>query len=61
MRSASQVLPNGNVSVTPERGPVNAESLTDLEVGFTAATAGPWQAQLEVEVRGGKTLRLNIK
>lgn len=56
-----QVLPNSQLSVSPERGQVAAESSAELEVALLLREPGPLHAMLELDLRGGKILRLPFR
>lgn len=53
-----QVLPNSLLSVTPERGQVAAEGSAELEVALLLTQPGPLSTVLELDLRGGKVLKL---
>lgn len=57
----AQVHSNSQLQVSQDRGHVAAESAAELEVLFTPKQSGQFAAVLEVEVRGGKTLKLPIR
>lgn len=56
-----QVLPNPLLSVTPERGQVVAEGSAELEVTVLLTQPGPLSTVLELDLRGGKVLKLPIR
>jgi hypothetical protein len=56
-----QVLPNSLLSVTPERGQVAAEGSAELEVALLLTQPGPLSTVLELDLRGGKILKLPIR
>lgn len=56
-----QVLPNDGVAVTPERGLVAGEGSAELELKLLLTRPGQMAATLELDVRGGKTLKLPIR
>lgn len=56
-----QVLPNSLLSVTPERGQVVAEGSAELEVALLLTQPGPLSTVLELDLRGGKILKLPIR
>jgi hypothetical protein len=56
-----QVVPNPQLSVSPDRGHVAAESGAELELSLTPQQPGQVTATLELEVRGSKPLKLPIR
>lgn len=56
-----QVLPNSQLSVSPERGQVAAEGSLELEVALLLTQHGPMSTVLELDLRGGKTLKLPVR
>lgn len=56
-----QVLPNPLLTVTPERGQVVAEGSAELEVTLLLSQPGPLSTVLELDLRGGKVLKLPIR
>lgn len=56
-----QVVPNAQLSVSPDRGHVAAESGAELELALLAQQPGHVAATLKVEVRGSKPLKLPIR
>lgn len=59
--AAFRVLAVPGILCVPERGTVAPDSLFDLDVSFSCAKPGPFTSSLELEVRGGKVLKLPIK
>lgn len=60
-RHHPQAAPNPRISVLPERARVPPESSVEVEVSIVAEAQGPWAAVLELEVRGGKPLKVPIR
>jgi hypothetical protein len=56
-----QVLPNSLLSVVPERGQVVAEGSAELEVALLLTQPGSLSTVLELDLRGGKILKLPIR
>ncbi len=56
-----QVKPNALLAVSPDRQHVGAESVAELEVSLLPQQPGQFSAVLELEVRGGKSLKLPIR
>lgn len=52
---------NSQLQVSPDRGYAPAEGTTVLEVLLSPQQPGHFAATLEVEVRGGKALKLPIR
>jgi hypothetical protein len=57
----AQVIPNSQLSVSPERGQVAAESSAELEVALLLTQPGPISTVLELDLRGGKTVKLPVR
>lgn len=55
------MLPNSKLIVSPERGLVPAEGSAELEVTLLLTEPGPLSAVLELDLRGGKVLRLPVR
>lgn len=55
------MLPNSLLTVTPERGQVAAEGSAELEVALMLTQAGPVSTVLELDLRGGKVLKLPVR
>ena len=56
-----QILPTEKIQVTPSKGRVAPEGVTEIELSFLVDTLGAWSATLEVEVIGGKPLKLPVR
>lgn len=57
----TQVVPNPLLSVTPDRARVPPDGTAELEVAFSVAGAEQFATVLELEVRGGKAIKIPIK
>jgi hypothetical protein len=55
------VLPNDRLTVSQRRGKVGADDVLELEVSLCCSLPGAFASTLEVEVRGGKPLKLPVK
>lgn len=56
-----QVVPNPQLTVSPDSGHVAAESGAELELSVLPQQPGQFAATLEIEVRGSKPLKLPIR
>jgi hypothetical protein len=61
MLGVLQILPNERLTVSQRRGKVAADDVTEVEVSLCCSLPGPFTSEMEVEVRGGKALKLKIK
>jgi hypothetical protein len=52
---------NNSLSVSPERGLVSAEGTAELELQVLVRQPGHMAATLELDLRGGKVLKLLVK
>ena len=56
-----QAPPNPALAVSPDRASVAPGGSAEVEVSFVVGSAGAWAATLELEVRGGRPIRIPIK
>jgi hypothetical protein len=56
-----QIIPAEKIQATPSKGRVAPDGVTEIELSFLVDASGTWSAILEVEVRGGKPLKLPMR
>ncbi|KAI8473771.1 MAG: hypothetical protein J3K34DRAFT_497953 [Monoraphidium minutum] len=59
--AAFRAVANPRVSVHPDRARVPPEGAVQVEVSVAAEGPGPWAAVLELEVRGGRPIKIPIR
>lgn len=60
-RALVQALPNPLLNIHPDRARCMPESVTEIELSLAVVAPGPWSAVLELEVRGGRPIKIPVK
>lgn len=59
--TAFRILPHPLLTVKPDKGKISSEETIDLDLSFTCQVPGVLDTKLEVEIRGGKILKVPVK
>lgn len=59
--TAFRVLPHALVTVKPDKGKISSEETIDLDLTFACQAPGAVDAKIEIEIRGGKVLKVPFK